>query len=135
LKDLDAQEDDCGYMWGQFGEAWYFVIMRMTRAIYTKDKIWKMFEKDRCSKDFWEILRESDIVNTFYVLKNDLAVWEQVWKFHADNTGTCQEDKVKFNMYKHMTEMEFEEEGLNNDNKISSLYQKDSTKVGLRKSQ
>jgi hypothetical protein len=103
--------------------------------MYTKNKIRMMFEKDRCNTDFWELVSESNIAYTFYLLKNNLAVWEQAWKFHVDNTGTCQEDKVKFNIYKHATEMELEEEGLNNDDKISSLYHKDSTTVGLRKSQ
>jgi hypothetical protein len=67
------------------------------------------------------MVSESNIAYMFYVLKNNLVVWEQVLKFHGDNTGTCQEDKVKLNMYLPMIEMKFKEEGLNNDDKISSL--------------
>jgi hypothetical protein len=66
------------------------------------------------------MVSESKFAYTFYVLKNILAVCEQASKFHADNAGTCQED-VKSNIYKHATEREFKEEGLNNDDKISSL--------------
>ena len=62
--------------------------------MYINDKIRKMFEKDRCNKDFWEMVSESNIAYTFYVVKNNLAVCEQVRKFHASNTGTCEEDKV-----------------------------------------
>ena len=38
LKDLDDQEDDCGYMWGQFGEAWYFVIMKDDTSLVHQGK-------------------------------------------------------------------------------------------------
>ena len=77
MKDLDDQEDNCGYLWGQLGGAWYFVIMRMTQAMHTKDKIQKMFEKDRCNKDFWEMISESNIAYTFYVLKNNYSTQEE----------------------------------------------------------
>ena len=48
LKDLDDGEDDCDYLRGQSVEVWYCVVMRMSHAIYTKDKIRKMFENDQC---------------------------------------------------------------------------------------
>jgi hypothetical protein len=38
LKELDDQKEDCGYLWGQFGELWYFIIMRMTQACTPRKK-------------------------------------------------------------------------------------------------
>jgi len=79
------------------------------------------------------MVSESNIAYTFYVLKNNFAVWEKVWKYHADNTCTCQEDKVKFNMYKRMTEREFEDEGLNNDDKNKFTVVKGFYTGGIKK--
>ena len=93
-----------------------------------------MFENDKCKKDFWELLSDSDIAYTFYVLKNNSAVWEQVKKYHADNTGICQEDKVKFNLCKSMTKKEIDKEEINEDDKKKLIAVKGSTLVGLRKS-
>ena len=60
--------------------------------MHTKDTIWKTFKKDQCNKDFWEMVNESNIAHIFYVHKNNLTVWEQAWKYPADNTGTSQAD-------------------------------------------
>jgi hypothetical protein len=58
------------------------------------------------------MVSESNIAYTFYVPKNNFVVWEQDWIFHANNTGTHQEDKLKFNLHKCTTEKELDDEGL-----------------------
>lgn len=53
--------------------------------MYTRDKSHKTIENEICKKDPWELVSKIDIAYTFYVPTNNLAVWEQEWKYHADN--------------------------------------------------
>ena len=55
---------------------------------------------------------KSDIAYAFYVLDIHFLMWEQAWKIDTDNIGTCQEDKVKMNLYKRMTKKELDDKRL-----------------------
>ena len=120
--------------WKEFVGGWYYMITRMTSALYTKETLKSWYrDEEKKNKQLWELLSVSDIAYTIFVLENHSEVWKQEWRFHSDNPNSSQIEKEKFREYKKLTLSEMLDKGLSAEDRKHYLKVKPKFTHGQKK--
>ena len=120
--------------WKEFMGGWYYMITRMTSALYMKENLKSWYRDDeKKNKQLWELLSVSDMAYTIFVLENHSEMWKQEWRIHIDNQHTSNVEKEKFREYKKLSLSDMVDKGLSVEDQKHYLKVKPKFTHGQKK--